>query len=856
MDNHTPPPTPVPAPDNALPVPRRVLYVVSRFPCISTTFTTNEMAAIAAEGVDVWVAPIWPPQAGHTPHAVEVPFLSKIVRTNLLALQTWLMIGMALLRHPLAVLTLLRLVPGHLQSIYQLLKLGAAIPPGLYLGRWCETHGVEHIHSHFLSTPTTVALIASAVSGVPFSFTAHAFDITSQHPQHVSGSKSYKCRRAMFGVTISHFNRRYMQANWRGIDRTRIEVLYNGIDTSLFTPAGEADQPARGADAPVRILSVSRLAEKKGFEYLIRAVAQLRTAGREVRLDIYGDGPLHATLQALIDELGQNDGITLHGPIGQNELATRYQEADLFALASVPLEHGDMDGLPTVLIEALAAGLPAVSTQVSGIPEIIRHEETGLCVPPRDVDALAAALARLIDDPAAARAMGQRGREVVLAEFDRRNNAQRLLDMWRAAHARPAANAGTSPGLHILYLHQHFATRQGASGTRSYEFARLLLQREHTVTMLCGRSHRAGLPPETGDMVETYDIDGINVLALNIPYHQDMSYFRRILAFVWFMLLATWVALRQRQIDVIFATSTPLTIAVPAMVASFINRKPFVFEVRDLWPEVPIKLGILTNPVLIFLARVLERVAYRRAHHIVALSPGVHEAIVRSGIAPDKITVIPNSSDMDLFSAPPEAAAAFRAQHPALGERPIVLYAGAYGVVNWLDYFIDLAQRVGEHDPDIAFVMMGMGSEETRLRALAEQRGVLGRNLWMLDPVSKSDMPGVLAAAALATSTVVPNPVMWANSANKFFDALASGTPVAINHEGWQADVLRETGAGIVLDAHDMDQAAKDLIAVLHDAERLAQMAQAAHQLAEDCFARSKLTEQLDAVLTEAVRRY
>src|SRR5512138_3392597 len=119
--------------------------------------------------------------------------------------------------------------------------------------------------------------------------------------------------------------------------------------------------------------------------------------------------------------------------------------------------------------------------------------------------------------------------------------------------------------MHILYLHQHFTTREGSSGTRSYEFSRLLIERGHTITMLAGRFHRSGLPHEEGKLVDTHDVDGIHVLTLNVPYDQKMSYLRRTLAFIWFMLLASWVALRQRNVDVIFATSTPLTIAVPAI---------------------------------------------------------------------------------------------------------------------------------------------------------------------------------------------------------------------------------------------------------------------------------------------------
>ena len=273
--------------------------------------------------------------------------------------------------------------------------------------------------------------------------------------------------------------------------------------------------------------------------------------------------------------------------------------------------------------------------------------------------------------------------------------------------------------MRILYLHQHFTTREGSSGTRSYEFSRLLIERGHTITMLAGRFHRSGLPHEAGKLVDTQNVDGIRVLTLNVPYDQKMSYVRRMLAFIWFMLLASWVALRQRQVDVIFATSTPLTIAVPAIIAATINRKPFIFEVRDLWPEVPIGIGILNNRVLVMLARALEKFAYRRAKHIIALSPGMKEGIVRAGISPAKVTVIPNACDNHLFDVPPAVGQAFRALHPEIGDRPLVVYAGAFGAVNDLGYLVKVASCVKVIDPAIGFLLVGVGSETEKIRALA-----------------------------------------------------------------------------------------------------------------------------------------
>lgn len=407
--------------------------------------------------------------------------------------------------------------------------------------------------------------------------------------------------------------------------------------------------------------------------------------------------------------------------------------------------------------------------------------------------------------------------------------------------------------MHILHLHQHFGTRDGPANTRSYEYARQLQARGHHVTILCGYSNRSGLPEGTGRIVDEFTIDGIRILALNVLYRQNMSYARRVLSFIWFMLLASWLAPRQRQIDLILATSTPLTVAVPAMVTSMIKRKPFVFEVGDLWPDVPIGLNILRNRVLIFLAHILEKITYQRARHIIALSPGMKDGIVRQSISLDKVTVITSSCDNELFDIPPEAGQIFRTIYPQFANRPLVLYAGSFGFVNNLSYFIRLAGHTYKLDPQITFLMIGDGSEAEQLRALAGQLGVLYRNLWIFPPIAKQQMPSVFSAATITTSIFYDNPVMWSNSSNKFFDGLAAGKPIAINYQGWQADILRESGAGLIMDAVEPARAAHQLVEVLHDSSWLARAGKAARRLARERFARESLVDTLEQVLLQAV---
>jgi len=408
--------------------------------------------------------------------------------------------------------------------------------------------------------------------------------------------------------------------------------------------------------------------------------------------------------------------------------------------------------------------------------------------------------------------------------------------------------------VHILYLHQHFVARTGTSGGRSYEFSRILVERGHKVTLVTGAYDQGGLQVPNGRLISTAWVDGIRVIVTSVPYGQRMSMVARIRSFLRFMFLATAAGMGAHDVDVVFATSTPLTIAVPGMLLSAFHRAPFVFEVRDLWPEVPIAMGVLANPLLQAAARWLERTAYRRARHIVALSPGMKEGVVAAGADPDRVTVIPNSSDVELFRLDPADGAAFRVSHLEWGDGPLVVYAGAFGKVNGLGYMVDLARHTLALAPEARFVLAGRGSEKRRIEDAAREAGVLGVNLFIIPPLPRLELGRLLSASTVLCSFVAPLKVFEMNSANKFFDAFAAGKPVVINYGGWQAELLRETGVGLVLDPGDVETSAKRLAGALRDPEWLERAGAASRRLGDEVFNRRKLALQLEAVLREASR--
>ena len=401
--------------------------------------------------------------------------------------------------------------------------------------------------------------------------------------------------------------------------------------------------------------------------------------------------------------------------------------------------------------------------------------------------------------------------------------------------------------MRLVYLHQYFRTPDMSGGTRSYEIARRLVRRGWQVDMITSDQS-----PEPGAPVWRVEhVDGITVHWTPIPYANRMGFGERIRAFGRF---AWRAAARAGSIpaDVVFATSTPLTIAMPAAWAAFRQGVPMVFEVRDLWPEIPIAVGALRNPLTRSAARLLERFAYARSSHVVALSEGMKSGIVRTGYPPQQVTVIPNSCDTDLFDVPAAVGHSLRQDIPWLGSRPLVLYAGTVGRINGVCYLVRVAEAVSRLGSDIQFVVVGDGAELTTVREAADRAGILGTTFHLVPPVPKRDMPRWLSAATLAASLFIDIPAMNANSANKFFDALAAGRPLMLNYGGWQAEVLERTGAGFVVPPADAASAARLLQSRLANADWLASARVAARQLAYEEYGRERMAYELAQILTRA----
>lgn len=422
----------------------------------------------------------------------------------------------------------------------------------------------------------------------------------------------------------------------------------------------------------------------------------------------------------------------------------------------------------------------------------------------------------------------------------------RWLEWW----SRPFENISTtcSPFMRVVYLHQYFSTPSMAGGARSYQMARRLVALGHEVIMVTSDQR----PQADSSAWRESREAGIRVVWAAVPYDNKMSYPARIKAFLSFAWRAARKAAELRG-DVVFATSTPLTIALPAVYAARRARCPMVFEVRDLWPAVPIAIGALRNPILRAGARWLERFAYRNANEIVALAPGMAEAIVATGYPADRVTVIPNGCDLDVFAGT-DSGRALRARYPWLGERPLLVFAGTFGLVNGMDYLARLAAAIARIDPEVRVVGVGTGREFEATKKLAAQLGVLDRTLFLTGERPKAEVAAWLQAADMTLALFTGPKIVWRDAVqNKFFDSLAAGKPVANNFDGWQARLALEAGAGLIISPTDHEIAARQVVQALRDRAGLAASSKAASELAHNRFNRDALAADLEAVLERAV---
>ncbi len=403
--------------------------------------------------------------------------------------------------------------------------------------------------------------------------------------------------------------------------------------------------------------------------------------------------------------------------------------------------------------------------------------------------------------------------------------------------------------MHILYLHQYFAVPSGSTGTRSYEFARRWIKKGHQVTLITANCDISGLEMDKG-VVQKQTIEGIDVIIAGIKYSNKHSFIHRIASFLCFMFFSIYAGSKVKDVDVIYATSTPLTIGVPAMVLKWLKRAPFVFEVRDQWPAVPVGMGIIKNKLLIRILLWFEKTIYRQSAAIVALSPGMADGVssVLNGLERE-VTIIPNSSDTEVFK--PDIDGSDIRRENGWENKLVFLHAGAMGMANGLDFVVDVADRLKDRD-DIHFVLVGRGSQQEALIERIEKSELT--NMSVQGSVSKDKLPEVFAACDVSIVIFANYPVLEHNSANKFFDSLSAGKPILLNYSGWQKPVVEENQAGFGCNLYDIDEFVEKVLYYNSNRDKLAEMGENARNIAVERFNRDNLARQALEVIESAVR--
>lgn len=398
----------------------RVAYLVSSFPVLSETFVLYDALEMESAGVSISIYPL-------------LRRRQAVIHRDLAHLQAPVL-DLPLINFPIlkAQLPYIFRQPGkYFGALYEVLAgslasprffLGALafFPKAVFFARDMEQKGVDHIHAHFANHPTTAAYIISRLTGIPFSFSARGSDILKDRTL-----LRLKLERAQFAIAVSTHNRSVMIRTCGEAAGDKIHVIFGGVDTSRFSP-----RPTGRLNRAVQITCVARLEPVKGHTFLLQACRLLSERGVDFHCRLIGDGPLRIALEKEITRLGLDDKISLMGACSQDQVVETLSYSDIAVLTSVPTPRGECEGIPNVLKEAMAAGLPVIASEVGGIPELVEDGRSGILVPPGDVEALSNALARLAGDAQLRQAIGHAGRRRIVAGFDLRSSTRQRASLF------------------------------------------------------------------------------------------------------------------------------------------------------------------------------------------------------------------------------------------------------------------------------------------------------------------------------------------------------------------------------------------------------------------------------------------
>lgn len=410
--------------------------------------------------------------------------------------------------------------------------------------------------------------------------------------------------------------------------------------------------------------------------------------------------------------------------------------------------------------------------------------------------------------------------------------------------------------LKIIYFHQYFTTPKGSGGTRSYSIAKELVENGHHVKVVCLKDIRSdnGLKGDFKNGIRIGVVEGIEIVEINIPYSNNLNLVKRSIAFIKYSFVCSFIAIKE-DCDLIFATSTPLTASIPGIVGKIFRGRKFIFEVRDLWPELPVALGIIKNPILIKLLSILEKIAYISADKCIGLAPGICSGIEKRGINKKNIHLLPNASDINIFM-PPKS---FQEKNPIVLSSIIKIkkidyfiaaFTGAHGVANGLNILIDVAIELKKRGrDDIYLLFIGEGKCKKELEEKVKIEGI--KNCIFFPSIPKIKLAKILKENVHVGMMVLKNIPAFYNgtSPNKFFDYLASGLPIINNYPGWISKLIKKYNLGIKVKPDDFKDFADALISLADNKELLQQQSINARRLAEVKFSTHILSRKMREII-------
>jgi glycosyltransferase involved in cell wall biosynthesis len=641
----------------------------------------------------------------------------------------------------------------------------------------------------------------------------------------------------------------------------KIAVVRLGLDLEqrVAAPEGTRErvrEELRVGDEPL-IGWLGRMTEIKCVDVLLRAFARVRG---DAVLVLVGDGPLRPSLEALAAQLGIAHRCRFVGYA--DEVARFYAACDVIALSSAN------EGTPVTIIEALAAGVPVVSTDVGGVRDVVEDGRSGFLVPPGDVEELGRALDRLAGDPALRQELGGRGRDVIA-----RYSIPRLVDdldlLYRElvearesapAHAvarpmRPLPralpqNSRIRPAerrLRVALLSQYFPPEVGATQSRMQAFAEHLAARGHEVTVICEfPNHPQGeIPSEyRGRIVEDDRSNPYRVLRVWVLANPVKTQVTRMGFYLSYMAMATAVAPRAGRTDVVIATTPPLFTGAAGLAIARMNAAPLVLDVRDLWPAAAVSLDQISSGWPLKAAESLERQLYRKAAAVVAVTRPFCEHIDAIRQRPPRTALIPNGT-LELFF---EEDGGTRLGVPE--SRFLVTFAGTLGIAQALPTVLEAAERL--RDEPVTFAFVGEGPVKDRLVRRARFRGL--DNVVFHPQVPLEEVPGVLAGSDALLVPLSGHPTFTDFVPSKMVDYMAAGRPVILSAAGESVRILEHAGGGVAIPPEDPDALVAAVRRLARDDATAERMGERGREFARTHL-RSTQAERLEQLLLDVTRR-